>query len=129
MDTRKELFDQLWCFHHIFCRHRLGPRHLHLVLASTYYPPAANQYPQEVSRLWNLLDGLLVSTSPKGAHLASISGPWLTYQHSCVVATAVRLYFGHQLSLAGSGKPVTDEEFSSKHTQSASLSFLQYTLH
>ncbi|KAL5117423.1 hypothetical protein ACEQ8H_004739 [Pleosporales sp. CAS-2024a] len=30
----------------------------------------------------------------------------------CVIATAVRLYFGHQLSLAGNGKPVTDEEFS-----------------
>ncbi|KAF2705433.1 hypothetical protein K504DRAFT_460186 [Pleomassaria siparia CBS 279.74] len=30
----------------------------------------------------------------------------------CVVATAVRLYFGYQLSLAGAGKPVSDDEFS-----------------
>ncbi|KAF2788807.1 hypothetical protein K505DRAFT_420871 [Melanomma pulvis-pyrius CBS 109.77] len=30
----------------------------------------------------------------------------------CVVATAVRLYFGYKLSLAGAGKPVSDEEFS-----------------
>ncbi|KAI0886272.1 uncharacterized protein GGS22DRAFT_126785 [Annulohypoxylon maeteangense] len=30
----------------------------------------------------------------------------------CVVATTVRLYFGYKLSQAGSGRPVSDEEFS-----------------
>ncbi|KAF2687595.1 hypothetical protein K458DRAFT_484867 [Lentithecium fluviatile CBS 122367] len=30
----------------------------------------------------------------------------------CVVATAVRLYFGYKLSEAGAGKPVSDQEFS-----------------
>ncbi|KAK9415008.1 putative integral membrane protein [Seiridium unicorne] len=30
----------------------------------------------------------------------------------CVVATSVRLYFGYKLSEAGSGRPVSDEEFS-----------------
>jgi hypothetical protein len=54
--------------------------------------------------------GVLVSAS------ADAAGPWLTCWNSCVVATAVRLYFGHQLSLAGSGKPVTDDEFSSEQT-------------
>ncbi|CAJ2513881.1 Uu.00g020000.m01.CDS01 [Anthostomella pinea] len=30
----------------------------------------------------------------------------------CIVATSVRLYFGYKLSEAGSGRPVSDEEFS-----------------
>ncbi|KAI1135012.1 hypothetical protein F5Y05DRAFT_396265 [Hypoxylon sp. FL0543] len=30
----------------------------------------------------------------------------------CVVATTIRLYFGYKLSEAGSGRPVSDEEFS-----------------
>ncbi|KAH7316783.1 hypothetical protein B0I35DRAFT_512661 [Stachybotrys elegans] len=30
----------------------------------------------------------------------------------CVIATAVRLYFGYRLSEAGSGRPVSDQEFS-----------------
>ncbi|XDG07882.1 hypothetical protein ABKA04_007497 [Annulohypoxylon sp. FPYF3050] len=35
---------------------------------------------------------------------------WLGF--FCVVATIVRLYFGYKLSEAGSGRPVSDEEFS-----------------
>ncbi|KAF1976713.1 hypothetical protein BU23DRAFT_565402 [Bimuria novae-zelandiae CBS 107.79] len=35
---------------------------------------------------------------------------WLGF--FCVVATAVRLYFGYKLSLAGDGRPVSDNEFS-----------------
>jgi hypothetical protein len=56
VDTRKETFNQLRCFYHIVCRHRLGPRHSHLVPTSNCYPQAANQYPQESSRRWHLLD-------------------------------------------------------------------------
>ncbi len=122
VDIGQDLYHQLRRIPDLICCHRSRARHRHTVSSIPGHSQPAGQSEQEVSAAGCLLVGLLVSYAADSARQLGID-----VNLSCIVATSVRLYFGYKLSEDGSGRPVSDQEFSCKHQHQWPPKFLDST--